>query len=233
MAPQNQKNGSSARREQLAKARAQQKRAERNRKVMLYTGVGVLVLALAGGITWAVHSNSSKKSSTSASAPAGTLAPVWSGLTGQTVNGVAANAIEQLAYHIHAHLAIYVDGKSMAVPAGIGITTPWQTQTEPDGSLWIDGGSHFYYLHTHTTDGIIHIESPTQTTYKLGQFFSEWNQPLSASQVGPSKGAVTTYVNGTKYTGDPTDIALNAHTVIQLDVGQDVAPKAYTFAQGL
>lgn len=232
MAPQNQNSGSSARREQIARARAEQKRAERNRKILLSSIAIVIVLALAGGITWAVHSKS-QKSAASASAPAGTLAPVWSGLTGQTVDGVAANTIEQLAYHIHAHLAIYVNGKSMTIPAGIGITTPWQSETEPDGSLWIDGGSHFYYLHTHTTDGIIHIESPTQTSYKLGQFFAEWNQPLSTTQVGPSKGAVITYVNGKKFTGDPATITLDAHTVIQLDIGQDVAPKPYTFAQGL
>jgi hypothetical protein len=232
MAPKNQNNGSSARREQIAKARAEQKRAERNRKILLSSIAVVVVLALAGAITWAVHSKN-QKSSTTASASAGTLAPVWSGLTGQTVDGVAANTIEQLAYHIHAHLAIYVNGKSMTVPAGVGITTPWQTQTEPDGSLWIDSGSHFYYLHTHTTDGIIHIESPTQTSYKLGQFFAEWNQPLSAGQVGPSKGAVITYVNGRKFAGDPASITLAAHTVIQLDIGQDVAPKPYTFAQGL
>ena len=232
MAPKNQNNGSSARREQIAKARAEQKRAERNRKIILGSIVAVVVLALAGAITWAVHSKNSK-SSASASATAGTLAPVWSGLTGQTVDGVAANTIEQLAYHIHAHLAIYVNGKSMTVPAGVGITTPWQTQTEPDGSLWIDSGSHFYYLHTHTTDGIIHIESPTQTSYKLGQFFAEWNQPLSTAQVGPNKGTVITYVNGKKFAGDPSSITLAAHTVIQLDIGQDVAPKSYTFAQGL
>ena len=234
MAAQNQKSGSAARREQIAKARAQQQRAERNRKIMLISLATVLVLLVAGGITLVVHNKNQKAATASPAATAkGTLAPVWSGLTGQTVDGVAANTIEQLAYHIHAHLAIYVNGKAMSVPAGVGITTPWQTETEPDGSLWIDSGSHFYYLHTHTTDGIIHIESPTQTTYKLGQFFAEWNQPLSASQVGPSKGSVTTYVDGKKFTGDPSSITLAAHTVIQLDVGQDVPPASYTFAQGL
>jgi hypothetical protein len=233
MAAQNQKSGSSARREQIAKVRAQQQRAERNRKIMLISLATVLVLIVAGGITLVVHNKSQKQTPAASAAASGALAPVWNGLTGQTVDGVAANTIEQLAYHIHAHLAIYVNGKPMTVPAGVGITTPWQTETEPDGSLWIDSGSHFYYLHTHTTDGIIHIESPTQTTYKLGQFFAEWNQPLSTSQVGPSKGSVITYVDGKKFTGDPSSITLSAHTVIQLDIGQDVAPKAYTFAQGL
>ena len=233
MAGHDEKNSATTRRDQIDKARAQQQRAERTRKIGLAMGAGVLALVLAGVITFAVQDKNQQPQQTRSATAGTTLAPVWSGLTGQTVDGVAANSMEQLAYHIHAHLAIYVDGQPMTVPAGVGITTPWQTQTESDGSLWIDSGSHFYYLHTHTTDGIIHIESPTETSYKLGQFFAEWNQPLSTTQVGPGKGTVTTYVNGAKYAGDPAEITLNAHTVIQLDVGPDVAPAAYTFAAGL
>jgi hypothetical protein len=231
MAAQGDNNGSRDRREQLARARAEEQRRDRTRKILLGTGVGVLALALAGGFAWIGHSKGGQHSGPAASISA--LAPVWGGLTGQTVDGVAADTIEHLAYHTHAHLAIYLDGTALTVPAGVGITTPWESQTQPDGSIWIASGSHFYYLHTHTTDGIIHMESPTDAAYRLGQFFAEWNQPLSAGRVGPDKGTVTTYVNGARYDGDPAGITLAPHTVIQLDIGQDVAPVPYTFAAGL
>ena len=63
--------------------------------------------------------------------------------------------------------------------------------------------------------------------------FAEWNQPLSENQVGPATGSVIAYVNGQKYTGDPSQIPLTPHAVIQLDVGKDVAAAPYTFASGL
>jgi hypothetical protein len=114
---------------------------------------------------------------------------------------------------------------------GIGIPNP-QTQDTTSGPF-VASGSCFYWLHTHQTDGIIHIESPSQQTYTLGDFFDLWGQKLSSTQVGNDKGAVIAYVNGQRYTGDPRGIPLTAHAVIQLNVGTDVPPKPYTFAGGL
>ena len=140
--------------------------------------------------------------------------------------------MEQLAYHIHAHLAIFINGKQYTVPYGVGIEQPWTT--EADGtSEFVDSGAAFYYLHTHDDTGVIHIESPTSKTFNLGQFFAEWNQPLSTTQIGSYTGSVITYVNGSKYTGDPSNITLSEHEVIQLDLGQNVAFQPYTFASGL
>ncbi|HXM58216.1 MAG TPA: hypothetical protein VOB72_22645 [Candidatus Dormibacteraeota bacterium] len=136
--------------------------------------------------------------------------------TGQTIDGVQCQAQEQALFHIHAHLAIYADGQPRTVPAQIGIP-----------------GTCLYWLHSHDTDGVIHVESPVQRTYTLGNWFDIWGQPLSATQAGSDKGTVTAYVNGQRYTGDPRDIPLTAHAVIQLDVGTDIAPKPYTFANGL
>jgi hypothetical protein len=88
-------------------------------------------------------------------------------------------------------------------------------------------------MHSHTADGIIHIESPVQRTYTLGNWFDIWGQPLSATQVGPAHGTVIAYVDGQRVAGNPRDIVLGAHTVIQLDVGKDIALQPYTFPQGL
>ena len=46
--------------------------------------------------------------------------------TGAMVDGIRCQASEQVAYHIHAHLAIYVSGSRRVVPAGIGIPGPQQ-----------------------------------------------------------------------------------------------------------
>jgi hypothetical protein len=144
-------------------------------------------------------------------APAGTTTP------GQTVAGIQCGSTEQLAYHIHAHLAVYVDGQARSLPAGIGIPGAIVQQTS-QGPV-VGQGTCFYWLHTHTTDGVIHVESPTQRIYTLGNFFDEWRQPLSSTQVGPAKGKVTAFVDGKPWTKDPRSIPVNAHSVIQFDVG--------------
>jgi len=151
--------------------------------------------------------------------------------TGQTINDIKCETQEQVLFHIHAHLAIYANGQPRTVPAGIGIADP-VTENTTEGP-YVASGSCFYWLHSHATDGVTHIESPVQRTFTLGDWFDIWGQPLSATQVAGDKGTVTAYVNGQRFTGDPRTIPLQAHAVIQLNVGQDVAPKPYTFANGL
>ena len=151
---------------------------------------------------------------------------------GQPVDGVQCNNAEQLVFHVHSHLAVFVNGHQRSIPAGIGIAPPRQAQAGATSS-YVVAGSCFYWLHSHTADGIIHIESPVQRTYTLGDFFDIWHQPLSPTQVGPAQGPVTAYVNGVRFTGNPRDIKIGNHVQVQLDVGQDVAPRAYTFPLGL
>lgn len=142
------------------------------------------------------------------------LADTTSMLTGATVDGVQCQTSESLTYHIHAHLSVYVNGQSRQIPALVGINNKC-----------------LYWLHTHAADGIIHVESPTSRLYTLGDFFKVWNQPLSATQVGPVTGQVTVFYNGKKFTGsDPNTIPLQAHDQIQLDVGTPVvAPVTVPF----
>lgn len=68
--------------------------------------------------------------------------------------------------------------------------------------------------------------------YTLGDFFAIWGQPLSSGQVGAATGALTVYVNGSRYAGDPALITLTAHKLIQIDVGTIVAPRSFTFPSG-
>jgi hypothetical protein len=147
--------------------------------------------------------------------------------SGQTVDGIKCDTNEQVLYHIHAHLAIFANGQEQQVPQGIGIPDP-QVQQTVQGPF-VASGKCFYWLHSHATDGIIHIEAPEQRTFTLGNFFDIWGQPLSSTQVAQNHGAVIAYANGQKYDGDPRSIPLNAHSVIQLDVGTDVPFRQYSF----
>jgi hypothetical protein len=152
--------------------------------------------------------------------------------TGEEVNGIKSNDHEQVLFHIHAHLAIYVNGKQKLIPYGVGIVPPYQLQQTQDGPF-VAGGSAFYWLHTHDETGVIHMEAPVQRKFTLGDFFAEWKQPLSANQVGPDKGKVTAFLNNKRYTGNPANIPLTAHALIQLDVGKVVPFQPFSFPQGL
>src|SRR5579884_2168738 len=109
------------------------------------------------------------------------LAPASSTAPGTTVDGIQCAPIEQLAYHIHAHLQVYVDGQPRALPGAIGLLGPVADPTAY-GPFYV-ASRCYYWLHTHTSDGVIHIESPTAKIYTLGDFFDEWGQPLSSDRV--------------------------------------------------
>jgi hypothetical protein len=146
------------------------------------------------------------------------LGPASSTTNGTTVDGIQCAPLEQLAYHIHAHLQVYVNGQSRQLPPAIGMIGPVAQQT-PAGPFY-SAQKCIYWLHTHAGDGIIHIESPTKRIYTLGNFFDEWHQPLSATQVASNQGKVTAMLNGTPWTKNIRDIPLNPHAQVQLDVGQ-------------
>jgi hypothetical protein len=152
---------------------------------------------------------------------------------GSTVDGISGAAGEQLAFHIHAHLTVFVTGSPRRIPYGIGIAPPVEVQPTPRGPF-AAGGAAFFWLHTHAADGIIHIESPIVRTYTLGDFFDIWHEPLGPARVGPARGKVTAFFDGRRYLGSPRGIPLLAHAQIQLDVGRPlVAPETIDFPSGL
>ena len=120
------------------------------------------------------------------------------------------------AYHVHAHLSIYLNGDQLAVPADIGIV-----ETGPS--------SHCNYTtHTHNRTGIIHVEAPAAGTFTLGELFAVWGEPLSYTDVGGNPGLpVVFYIvdNGvvTQYTGDPTAIELTGYRQIVIQIGTPIS----------
>ena len=149
------------------------------------------------------------------------LAPASTTQTGK-VHGITCGPSEQLVYHIHAHLAVFKSGQAYTLPAGVGI--PGSKAVNTNQGPVASGGSCIYWLHTHTTDGVIHVESPSKKIYSLGDFFDEWHQPLSSTRIASLSGAVTAFVNGKAWNKDPRAIPLLPHEDIQLQIGQPPPP---------
>lgn len=230
-------------RERIARQRALEAQRRRRLRWLAAGGAAVVVAGAAVGISLAATSDSSaaargqlKLASLStlgtlkpAPAPgpegperipipaAAALAGPAATTTGQRIDGIGCQTSEQTLFHIHAHLSIFVHGSPRQVPAGIGIPGA-RAQQSPAGPF-IETGTCFYWLHTHAADGVIHIESPVQRTYTLGNFFDEWGQPLGPGQAGPAQGHVSALYNGQVYQGNPRNIPLTKHAQIQLEVG--------------
>lgn len=124
------------------------------------------------------------------------------------ISGVECHRNEQFNYHVHAHLDVFVDGQQQQIPANVGI---------------LSSPTCFFWLHTHSNDGVIHIEAPQTRTFTLGQFLDVWEQTQSGSQAffdTVSDMAVTVYVNGEEFEGDYRDIQLGSRTQVVLAHGE-------------
>jgi len=111
-------------------------------------------------------------------------------------------------FHIHPHLAIIINGQPQLIPANIGITATCLSA-----------------LHTHDTSGTIHVESPEQRDFTLGDFFAVWHQPFNQNQILDYKAdqnhVILETVNGTAvqsfeqtilHDGDQIVITYSEHT---------------------
>jgi hypothetical protein len=141
--------------------------------------------------------------------------------------GIPALSAEGEVLHIHQHLDIWVHGQPVEVPGGIGIDT---------------GQGFLSPLHTHNASGEIHIESPAQRSFSLGQFFDIWGVRLSqdclAGYCTRGQEALRNFVGGQPFDGDPRSIVLTAHEEIVLAFGTasqlpSPVPSSYSFPAGL
>jgi hypothetical protein len=143
------------------------------------------------------------------------------------INDISCDTMEHFTMHIHAHLDIFINGEAYPIPSNIGII--------PNQCI--------YWLHTHDDSRVIHIESPENRTFILGEFFDIWGEKFTNSQIfdniiGESNNnTLTAYVNG-KQVNSGTDlrkIPINAHDEIAIVYGKplDSIPPSYKFSDGL
>jgi len=131
---------------------------------------------------------------------------------------IPCDQLEHTQVHYHAFLQILNQGSSVSIPTNVGRSS-----------------GCYYWLHMHTNEpGVIHIESPSDRTYTLGDFFDVWSDwghapelldsthvgtlTLTGSQklavyvdLGDGKGAVP-------FSGNPRAIVLEVHEVITLEI---------------
>lgn len=127
---------------------------------------------------------------------------------GQPVDGIRCDAMEGAVLHIHQHVAILDHGKPVGIPDDLGRPLV---------------GQCLYWIHTHTPDGIIHVESPNFKMFNLGNVFDIWGEPLARTDVAGAKPRknerVVTWVDGRRYAGDPRKIELTQHLDVTIEVG--------------
>jgi hypothetical protein len=158
--------------------------------------------------------------------------PPWPANTAQLQQRLRAIGLQPLTeegqvLHTHQHLDIFVAGKPATVPGDLGI-----------------GDGFISDLHTHAgyPPGIIHVESPTDARFTLGQFFAVWGVPLSPTCLGglceEGDKQLKAWVNGKPVTADPTRIVLDDHQQIVLAYGTPAqepkpVPASYAWPEGL
>jgi hypothetical protein len=203
------------RREQARIEREALLRKAARRSQLRRIGIVALVFVVVTGITALVLTH---HKSTSA-ATSGTLegiqttpapwAPEYAHLQERLrVMGLPASSSMAANLHHHDLLQIYVNGEPVTVPSQVGID---------------DQAGYLTSLHTHDATGIIHVESPDERSFTLGEFFDVWGVRLSATCIGSycpdGSATLKAFVNGAPYTGDPRTIPLTQHEDIVLAYG--------------
>jgi hypothetical protein len=139
--------------------------------------------------------------------------------------------------HDHVHLDVIVDGRKVEVPAGVGMAEPADRGPCPSG-LGTSGdcatGESFFGqvanspLHTHSSSGVLHIESDRRHRFTLGEFFDEWRVRLDGRCIGAYCGKLRVFVDGRRRSGDPRRIVLGNHQEIAVVFGRGHVPTRYT-----
>jgi hypothetical protein len=182
------------------------KRVARKRRARQLLTLSVVSVAIAGAVLFITR----PKEPVSNSALPGLLkteAP-WDANAAQSAARASALGLpaEGTVMHTHANLQIFVHAKAETVPVNIGITD-----------------TAIQSLHTHDTNGTVHMESSVARTFTLGEFFDVWGVRFTPSCLGAycngGDNTLQVFVNGQEQTGDPTQIAMNDQDVIVVTYG--------------
>jgi hypothetical protein len=182
-------------------------------KRIIIIGITTFLAALIGlGSIWSI--------------PIDSLAPSANERSAPVIDDISCDRMEHFKMHIHAHLDIFINGSAFTIPSDVGRI--------PDQCI--------YWVHTHDQKGIIHIESPENRNFTLGEF-DIWEQNFSNNQIFDNiveeseKNILSVYVNGKKRStgNDYRQITINAHDEIAIVYGKPPAsiPSNYEFPEGM
>ena len=193
----------------------------------------VLLVAISGCSTGPATPSGAPGTPSGGTPPASSAVVSWprpaDAAAGAVAAGLALEVREHLATHSHAHLDVFVDGRPVVVPGGIGINID-----DPEVKRFDDPGGTSYSgieecgqpcispLHTHASSGVLHTESSVSDLHTLGQFFDEWGVALTDSCVGEFCSPATPiaiYLDGLPYEGDARRIELADQREIAIVIG--------------
>ncbi len=69
-------------------------------------------------------------------------------------------------FHIHPNLTIIINGEKQNIPPNIGVKVTCMNS-----------------IHTHEGGGVIHVESPIEKDFTLGDFFAVWDKPFDSQHI--------------------------------------------------
>ena len=174
-----------------------------------------MFLGVAGSVLW-----------TAAAVIGGILIYGFVGSHAPTASAIPCDQLEHTTYHYHLGIQIIDKGEPVPIPTNVGRE-----------------GLCYYWIHMHAdSPGVIHIESPVQRTFTLGDFFDVWAKSSKARFDSRHVGLLTlsagqqvvVFVDGQRYQQDPRGITLVSHEVIQLEITPPTIdpPPAYTLPPG-
>jgi hypothetical protein len=177
----------------------ERQRATRTKRITIISIIAVGVLALAVLVSFVVRQSQSPTRTTANAAYPPT-------------DSISCDTNEHADIHIHAHITMYINGQRVPVPGTIGIA--------PDSSC-------LYWLHTHSNDGVIHIEAPAGQSFILGNFLDIWGKRYLKlgypNRLDQTKGWQV-YVDGKPFAGDFHTIPLHSHALITLAYHSPAVP---------
>ena len=199
----------------------------------IIAGGAAVVLVVVGLLGYAAFSRFGASQSPLSSAHA---SPSSSPAGATPASTVSCDLLEHTQVHYHAALQILNQGSKVSIPTGLGRSARC-----------------YYWLHMHDGEpGNIHVESPTNREYTLGDFFAVWDA-WSRSGGGPGERLDSTHVStfvlavdqklvvyvdagaGPQlFAGDPTSVVLRNHEVITLEIAPPAIapPPAFNFPAG-
>jgi hypothetical protein len=177
---------------------------------------GVVVVLLAAMVPVVLLFNRANNVTSGASQPSPTIAA--ESPTPSAMTAIPCDQLEHTQVHYHAFLQILNQGNTVSVPTNVGRSS-----------------GCYYWLHMHTNEaGIIHIESPSDRTFTLGDFFDVWSDWGHAPQLLDSTHVGTLALTGSQklavyvdlgdgkgavpFSGNPRGIVLEDHEVITLEI---------------
>ena len=187
----------------------------------------IIVATLGAGVLLSIYGNKAPGQATAQNDTVSndfTHVPAGGQLLGNMQKaGLEALSSEGTAMHIHQHLDIVIKGKTIPVPADIGVASGFISA-----------------IHTHDGSGILHIESPVKKDFTLNQFFKEWNMDFDDTHIGSyaadQNNKLIVAVNGSPI-NNVQNYVVKPHDEIEIWYGnKNDAPsliKDYTFPSGL